>query len=236
MKKIHRFILNESLPEQGGRLVLADRTLVHQLVRVLRLTLEEEIVIGDGRGYEARGKISELTPIEATVALGVPYQVSAEPKIVLHLYAALIRPELFALVVQKITELGVASITPLITERTVRTGFNKQRLETIAHEAAELSGRGRVPIINEPQFLTVLLQELKNSTGWWVADQGGQEIKLLAADSSPRSLCIGPEGGWTDQERMLFKERNIAAVSLGTTMLRAETAAIVGCFALLNHV
>jgi 16S rRNA (uracil1498-N3)-methyltransferase len=169
------------------------------------------------------------------VELEIPSPVLTEPQTVLHLYAALIRPELFALLVQKTVELGVASITPLITERTVRASFNKKRLETIAREAAELSGRGRVPLINEPRLLPALLVDLKNSTGWLVADRGGKEIKSLNVIDAGYSLCIGPEGGWTDQERNLFKQQAIPAVSLGSTVLRAETAAIVGCFALLNH-
>lgn len=235
MKKLHRFIITQSLPSAGGIFEIADRSLAHQIMRVLKLVPGEAIVLCDGQGSEAPGKILDGTTSSVRIELEPIRVVISEPELRVHLYAALIRPELFELIVQKTTELGVASITPLITERTIRAGFKRTRLESIAKEAAELSGRGIVPAIHEPRALTDALVS-SGPSRWFVADQGGGRFPAEMPRLQDVALCIGPEGGWTDRERALFKERGIQAVDLGITVLRAETAAIVGCFAALNAV
>jgi 16S rRNA (uracil1498-N3)-methyltransferase len=197
------------------------------------LTVMRVIEVLRGRGIE--GAVLEITPKRVLVALSQPYLVTTEPVGKLHLYAALIRPELFEFIVQKTTELGVASITPLITERTVRIGFKRPRLELIAQEAAELSGRGIVPTLYEPLVLSNVFSSVTAARVWCIADQGGEPVSQVITSSTPEAaLLIGPEGGWTDRERAHAEEAGMRRVTLGTTMLRAETAAVVGCFAFLQ--
>ncbi len=235
MKKIHRFIVHQPLPVDGGVLEVTDRPLLHQLARVLRFGLNDPLIVCDGQGSEAEGTVLEITPKRVLVALCQPYPVITEPVGKLHLYAALIRPELFEFIVQKTTELGVASITPLITERTVRIGFKRPRLEQIAREAAELSGRGIVPTLHEPLVLSEVFSRVAGDCVWCIADQGGEPVSQVITSATPEvALLIGPEGGWTDRERTHAEEVGMRRVTLGTTVLRAETAAVVGCFALLS--
>ena len=235
MKKIHRFIIHQPLPEGGGVLEVADRPLLHQLTRVLRFGINDQLVLCDGQGNEAEGTVLEITPKRVLVALSQPYPVTTEPAGKLHLYAALIRPELFEFIVQKTTELGVTSITPLITERTVRIGFKRPRLELIAQEAAELSGRGIVPTLFEPLVLSDIFSSVTAARVWCIADQGGEPVsQVLTSAVSEVALLIGPEGGWTDRERAHAEEVGMRRITLGTTMLRAETAAVAGCFAALS--
>lgn len=236
MKKIHRFIINQPLLERGGVFTLVDRALVHQISRVLRLAAGEALIVCDGKGSEAKGIVLVVDSAAVTLTLDVPYAVVAEPKLRVHLYAALIRAELFDFIVQKTTELGIASITPLITERTVRTGCKRQRLETIAKEAAELSGRGKIPFVYEPLPLRKMFDTLDASKQCFFADQQEAQLPPTLTTQNEVIFCVGPEGGWTDKERVLFAEAQGMPITLGPLVLRAETAAIVGCFAMLNAV
>ena len=202
----------------------------------LKIMPGETIVLCDGKGSEVHGTMIESTASYVRIDVGAPRAVTTEPKLRLHLFAALIRPELFELMVQKTAELGIAEITPLITERTIRTGFKRARLESIAKEAAELAGRGIVPIIHDPTELTNVIARATDRSPWLVADQGGGDVPPSLKKCSEVGLFIGPEGGWTDRERDMFKQVGISSVGLGSTVLRAETAAIAGCFMLINRV
>ena len=128
--------------------------------------------------------------------------------------------------VEKATELGVSKILPIISDRSEKKGFNLARAKKIAIEASEQCGRGDVPIIESSKHLVDSIQDLKNII---IFDSSGVlfDTLLLAADYSLLSLFIGPEGGWTEKELNLFKQKNAKILSLGKLTLRAETAAIV---------
>ncbi len=124
--------------------------------------------------------------------------------------------------VEKCTEIGAAAFHPIIVERSEKKDLNTERLRKIAIEAAEQSGKVTIPEIFEP---TDLETAIKNFDGQIFAlDFGGKD--LPAKLETKVGILIGPEGGWTDKERELFGKNKIASVSLGSQILRAETAAI----------
>jgi 16S rRNA (uracil1498-N3)-methyltransferase len=139
---------------------------------------------------------------------------------------AVIQLEKFELVLQKATELGVRSIVPLVTERVElrpeRYSGKLERWNRIVFEAVKQSGRSVVPTIEEPAKLTDVLA------------RDGAKI-LFDADAEPSpierldavTILIGPEGGWSDDELRLARERQCLFQRLGPRRLRAETAAIV---------
>ncbi len=198
-----------------------DEPATHHLFRVLRVRDGEIVTITDGAGSwracRARGRtIEPIADVEflarrdepITVAFAVPKQD---------------RPEW---VVQKLTELGVDRIRVLHAARSVvrwsseRADRHLGKLRRVAAEAVQQSRGVWLPVIDGPIDASDVLGEMV------VAEPGGRT--LLPVD---RNLAIGPEGGWSPDEL----ERASDRVSLGSTVLRVETAAIVGAARLIAH-
>src|SRR3989338_4709924 len=205
----------------------------HQIPTVLKLRPEEHVVMCDGEGNETEMTVSG-TVIETR-------QVDAEPKRHIILYAALLKRENFEAVVQKATELGAKEIVPLITERTVKLGFKRERLEAIVREAAELSGRGVIPIIHEPmKFEDAMRESLSKGSSYFFdtnrcVDEPTSAFFAHSEMSTKRvvaslHLFVGPEGGWSEQERNFAKQNGLETVSLGPLIMRGETAAMIATF------
>ncbi len=225
--KIHRFIGNFDLAP--GNFLLTEKHLVHQIARVLKLKVGEEIILGNGKGLESKGKITELAENNIHLYLSDVVPNHNDPIRIVRLYCALLKRENFELVVQKAVELGVSEVIPLITERTIKTQLNQERLKRIIHEATEQSERGKIPHLSVP---VAFKEAVKNIDGpAFFLDRSGQDVKTITkvAEGSV-SIFIGPEGGWTDAEIALAQSHALQPLSIGRTILRAESAAIVGCF------
>jgi 16S rRNA (uracil1498-N3)-methyltransferase len=151
---------------------------------------------------------------------------SRESLLAVHLAMSIIQLEKFELVLQKATELGVHSIVPLVTDRielrAERYSGKMERWNKIVFEAVKQSGRTRVPHIAEPAKFADL-----------VARPGVKILFDADAEATPIehlddvTLLIGPEGGWSDDELRLARERKCFFQRLGPRRLRAETAGIV---------
>jgi len=127
--------------------------------------------------------------------------------------------------VEKATELGVARLLPVTTQRTVVERVKLERLQSIAIEAAEQCGRTRLPEIAEPVSLAALLKA--NDRPLYFADETGGEPVGAAFKPGPATILTGPEGGFTDEERSAIRAApGTVAISLGPRILRAETAAL----------
>lgn len=129
-------------------------------------------------------------------------------------------------VVEKATELGVARLVPVVTQRTIVDKLNHERLFAHAVEAAEQCERTALPVLDEPRKLDVLLRAWPEDRTLYFADESGGEPLASAATRGPAAILIGPEGGFTDGERTAIRSLPQArAISLGPRILRAETAA-----------
>src|SRR3989344_1191072 len=148
-----------------------------------------------------------------------------EQKIKILLCQAVIKKDNFEWIVQKCTELGVEEFVPLIAERSEKKNLNIERLRVIGKEAAEQSGRAFITKIHEPVTLEDALAGTKNDS--IVFDASGSPLHNSSAIiHNSCSVFIGPEGGWSERELELFKQRGVKIFSLGNATLRAETAAI----------
>jgi 16S rRNA (uracil1498-N3)-methyltransferase len=129
--------------------------------------------------------------------------------------------------VEKATEMGVARLVPVTTQRTIVDRINRDRLRAHAVEAAEQCERTALPELAEPTKLRNLLRDWPEERALYFADEeGGEPLSRLAAPG-PAAILIGPEGGFTDEERSVIRALpQVRRVSLGPRILRADTAAL----------
>ncbi len=172
----------------------------------------------------------------------------------LWLIQSMLKGDHFDMVVEKATELGVSTIVPCVSERTIKMGINKDRLQKIAIEASEQCGRRDVPAIFDITSLqNAVSNYIQSNNGLlYVCNAGGKSVeavkkeitRALSSRSSQSAsskskqnkvaILVGPEGGWSPKELEYFESNKISSISLGDNVLRAETAAIVGVYALLG--
>lgn len=226
--RLHRFIVDNNL--QSGLLVIDDEQLLYQLKDVLRLKSGDEIILADGRGKEALVKISGYKGKGVEVEIAGVSDNKNEPDIIVNLYCSILKRDNFELIVQKVTEIGVKNIIPIISKRTVKLDFKRERLEKIIKEAAEQSGRGIIPKLAEPIKFSDAVSLASKETNILLDISGEPSAFKPTKDSRALSCWIGPEGGWDEEEVNFAKENGFRILSLGLLTLRAETAAIVASY------
>ena len=236
---MHRFFLpNLQQATLGG-------AEAHHAVHVLRLKMGDTLNVFDGRGHEAQCAIAEIA--KDTIRLKVLTQ-STTPALPCRITLAQAVPKKsMDLIVQKATELGAASIIPLISDRTVvKLDEDSKRLDRwrdIALDACKQCGNNWLPEIQSPQkavsFLSSPGQFDLKLIGSLQPD--ARRLKeILAGTPAPGRpvtsvlLIIGPEGDFTPSELGLAKSAGCLPLSLGPLVLRAETAAIYA-FSILHH-
>lgn len=224
--KIHRFIDNFDL---SGKEVEITGEIAHQMAKVLKLEIGEQVELCDGKGINAQGKITKLSKNSTIIEIDKVIKESPAQKSVT-LFCAVLKKENFELVVQKATECGIQKIIPIITTRTIKTGLNMERLQKIAKEACEQSGRNYLPEIFEPITFEESLENAKTNDVNIIFDASGEDFKNIKNESKKIGIFIGPEGGWTPEEIKKATENNFSVASLGTNILRGETAAIIASY------
>jgi 16S rRNA (uracil1498-N3)-methyltransferase len=232
--RLNRFFTSSDI--SGTRIVVKEKNLIHQILRVLRLKKEDEIVVCDGKGNEAHVRITRIgkDTIEGDVLF---FQKNiAEPSAYVALYCGIVKKENFEWIAQKAVEVGVSEIIPLRTKRTVKTALHPERIKKIMQEAAEQCGRARISVLHPPvDFIHAIESAYKENKKNIAYHAGGQDARDFFKENHSKEsvhvgVWIGPEGGWDASELQAFQEKRFAILSLGSRTLRAETAAIVGIF------
>lgn len=229
-KKIHRFFLTE-IPELT-EFIITNPALLHQLIKVLRYKEGEELIFFSNGSDDFLVQIKEINKNQINFIKKMV--IPARPKPIRNVIAAIsiIKKDLFELVVQKLTELGVAVIVPIVSERTIKQSIRQERLEQISLEALEQSGGNTKVQITSPVTLTQCLERFPFPSV--VFDMVYSDKKIDVTKDQVIIMYIGPEGGWTENEKNIFQKYSVLNKSLGYNVLRAETAAIVGAFSLLQ--
>ncbi|MFN3592236.1 MAG: 16S rRNA (uracil(1498)-N(3))-methyltransferase [Thermaurantiacus sp.] len=198
----------------------------HYLATVLRLQPGAELRLLDDRTGEWAAIIERVGRRETTVRVGAMIR-GREQVPDLWLLAAPIRPERFAWVVEKATEMGVARVVPVLTERTQHARQKHDRLRAHMLEAAEQCGRTALPQLDEPVKLADMLAAWGAGRALLFADEEGGAPMPDAAAPPPAAILIGPEGGFSPAERKNLMSMPMAQrLSLGPRILRADTAAV----------
>jgi 16S rRNA (uracil1498-N3)-methyltransferase len=237
---LHRFFVPRSLAGVSELTLAGD--LAQQISRVLRLRQGEQVVLLDGTGYEYPLRLDEIgkDTVSGTLLGRTPGR--GEPAINVDLYLSLLnKPDKYEWALQKCTELGASRFVPMQTSRSVSEPpqqGRRERWERIIQEAAEQSGRSRLPLLDE----SLPLKAAVKAEGERCDTDGEQKhLALMPAPGADLSIAdalrdedgfasvsifIGPEGGFTDDELEHADRRGIRLVSMGPRTLRAESAAV----------
>jgi 16S rRNA (uracil1498-N3)-methyltransferase len=200
------------------------------LAAVMRQAVGDELLLFNGRDGEWRSAITAVTKRAVAVraqALSRPQATGPD----LDLIIALVKRGRLETIVEKAAELGARRVRPVVTERTNADRARVERLTAIATEAAEQTGRLDVPEVLEPVKLEKLISGWDAGRRLLFCDEAGDARPILEALKDPPAgswaILIGPEGGFSPQERERLRALPYATpASLGPRILRADTAAI----------
>ena len=203
-----------------------DGPAAHYLLNVMRMKAGDPILLFDNRSGEWLAVVADAGKRSLTVNLERQMR-PLEQVPDLWLCFAPVKKARLDWIIEKATELGIARLQPVITERTIVERVKRERLEAQIIEACEQCGRTAVPTLAEPVKLPQLLRDWPAERALLFADEAGgvplSEIKV----SAPAAILTGPEGGFTDRERALLLACPAGRhMTLGPRILRAETAAI----------
>ncbi|MBC5782708.1 16S rRNA (uracil(1498)-N(3))-methyltransferase [Ramlibacter sp. USB13] len=206
-------------------------------VQVLRLQPGDGVTLFDGRGGEYDAVVEHMGRSEVRVQVGAHHAIEREAGVAVHLALAMPANERMDWLVEKATELGVASIQPLVSERSVlrlageRAQKKQAHWQSIAIAACEQCGRNRVPAVHAVQPLASWVAG-QPGTGWILSLAHGSQALGALAGPSQVTLLSGPEGGLAPAEEQAALARGWIPVNLGPRVLRAETAPLAALAAL----
>ncbi|MCB9045317.1 MAG: 16S rRNA (uracil(1498)-N(3))-methyltransferase [Chitinophagales bacterium] len=233
------FLHEGDLKVQAG-LVLQDDTAKH-VVQVLRMQPGNKLALTNGRGYRAECTIEQANKRSCTVSVD-EVTFYERPAVQLHLGVAFTKnSSRNEWILEKVTELGVATIIPLQASRSVREKFRFDRWNNILVSAILQSQQYWLPDLRPLTPLTELCDEMKDLPVKIVAHcmDGMERIPLREAIEKGKEtlLLIGPEGDFTDEEVKELSSDGFAGVSMGINRLRTETAAVTACalFNMMNY-
>lgn len=217
---------------QGNVAVLRGRE-AHHAVKVMRLKVGESLTLFDGEGHEYRGRIREILKKEVTISLEERREES-RGGISVTVACALPKRLRMESVIEKLTELGVAAILPLSTERTVpRVGEGEEtkkilRFKQIAAEAAKQCGASRLPDIGRIFSFSELIRSVASYDLALFLDPQGPPLRGCLDGKRVKKVivAVGPEGGWSEKEVAAARGAGWILASLGKRILKVDTASL----------
>jgi 16S rRNA (uracil1498-N3)-methyltransferase len=223
--------------DQLGTLPLSDDAAGH-IGRVLRMQPGQEVLLFDGSGAEFPATISEVSKKSVLVEVRERIERSSESPLDIHLGQVVSRGEKMEFTIQKSVELGVNTITPLISER-CGVKLDPKRFEKklaqwqkIAIAACEQCGRNRVPVVRPLMKLEEWCAEQDGALKLNLHPRAKYSINTLPAPVEKVRLLIGPEGGLSTEEIEMTEQYQFEETLLGPRVLRTETAALTAITAL----
>ena len=229
-RKHFRLYLEKSLT--AGASLPLEGSLHHYLSTVLRLQQGAEMLVFNAQDGEWTAVLRNVSK-KALVLEIINQTRSPSLTLSLHLYFSPLKPGPTAFLIEKATELGVSDFHPVWTSRTQGRPLNDRRWTILMQEAAEQSERLTVPCLHEPLSFSQVLTQWSFCHYLWICDEQTTGLNLFRLlQELPRSartlaFLVGPEGGFTDEERSLMSTHPaVQQISLGPQILRAETAAL----------
>lgn len=228
-------------PLTAGALIDLDNASQHHLVKVLRARAGDPLILFNGDGFDYQGVLSKVSKRDAQVHIDQQVKVDTEPTRKIILVQAIAKGERMDWIMQKASELGVHSIQPVYTERSMvkhQEGRLPKKLthwRSIIISACEQCGRAFIPTIEPPiKLFDLQLPEQYTRIVLHPPPLGvSQNLLNVAGEQTEIALTIGPEGGFSDTEIEYLLAQQYMAVQLGTRILRTETAGMAA-LSLLN--
>jgi 16S rRNA (uracil1498-N3)-methyltransferase len=235
--KLHRFFIDQEIKDDDSKIEITNLELIHQLKNVLRIKVGDHFVFLDNLGNEVEVKNEEIMKKSLIFSKEKMKKFSRKNEIFITLCPAVLKKDKMEYVLQKCTEIGVLKFCPLVSDRTEKTNLNMKRLDKIVREAAEQSEKSYLPSLCEVTSMESFLSENETDSNKYYLDMDAPLLNVTQIitdtkesnsdiEQSKISIFVGPEGGWSDVDRKLFADNNVKPVSLGDTVLRAETASI----------
>ncbi|GMQ47724.1 16S rRNA (uracil(1498)-N(3))-methyltransferase [Vibrio sp. 10N] len=220
-----------------GTLALSDDAAGH-IGRVLRMKEGQEVLLFDGSGHEFPATITSVGKKNVDVEIREKIAASIESPLDLHLGQVISRGDKMEFTIQKSVELGVNTITPLISERcgvkldAKRFEKKLQQWQKIAISACEQCGRNTIPVIRPIMSLEEWCAEPSDALKLNLHPRAKYSINTLPEPVQKVRLLIGPEGGLSAQEIEMTEQYQFEETLLGPRVLRTETAALTAITAL----
>ncbi|HZR00304.1 MAG TPA: RsmE family RNA methyltransferase [Chloroflexota bacterium] len=254
MSSRQRFFVQPEAVQNGS--IRFSRDQARQMAAVLRLGPGSTVTALDNSGWQYEVKLDAVSGVEAVGTIRTRTLVTSEPRTKITLYVGLIRAPKLEIVLQKCTEIGVAAFVPLVAQRCVVQPNDElspakvERWQRIIAEAAEQSGRGKLPVLmpavpfnqacDHARGFSLMLWEGEHETPLREALERAASERPAARRAkgpTPRpfsvNVFVGPEGGFTDEEAQRARQSGIQLVTLGPRILRAETASVTVAAAIL---
>ena len=230
-------------PEEmtGQEIVLTGENAQH--AKVLRLKVNEQVLVCDGAGKEALCRITEASGSQWILCVDSTQESATEAAVDVSVYLAFPKADKLEHVIQKATELGAGEIVAFPSSRCVSKPDEKslkkklERWQKIAASAAEQSGRGRIPQVRVlPSFKEALTEAARADKALLFYENEHAVTLKMALTSSPYrtvSLMTGPEGGLEEKEVQQAREAGLQVCTLGKRILRCETAPLCALSAVM---
>ena len=227
---MHRFY--HSNPLDLNQIIILDEFSSHHALRVMRVKVDDLLILFNGDGFEYRGRVSDINKKTVNIEILSKEKNNNESPININLFQSISSNEKMDMVIQKATELGVSSIQPIFTSRsTVKLSLDriKKRLihwRQVSISACGQSGRSKIPTIKSPIGFDRFVEGITtNSLNLLLHPNNSKESSNLPNKySGDINIFVGPEGGFSQDEVLLLKKQNCINIQLGSRILRTETA------------
>ena len=224
----------------GARIALPEDAAAH-LVRVLRMQPGDRCVLFNGDGGEHAATIVTANKRGVEADVGARTEVDNESPLRIALVQGIARGEKMDWILQKATELGVASVLPVQSDRSEVKLDAERAVKRLAHwrsvvvSACEQSGRARVPEVEAAQPLANVGTRLASTHRYLLDPEAKDAIATMPAIDGDCVLAVGPEGGWSERDRAVREAAGFKGLRLGPRILRTETAGIAAIAALQSR-
>jgi 16S rRNA (uracil1498-N3)-methyltransferase len=223
----HSFFFEENLPD-NKQFILSEDTSRH-IAQVLRMKNGDEISITNGQGKILSAEIVNTDKKKTEIkVLGEQLISPAEPNIAIAI-SLIKNNNRFEWFIEKVTEIGVSVIIPMICKRTEKNHFRGERIKSIAISAMLQSGQAWLPQISSPVSIDEIIKDKRYSQKFIAhcIKKEKKDLTDVVDKKSSRIILIGPEGDFTEEEVRGAIQQNFIPITLGDTRLRTETAGLV---------
>ena len=230
MSNIRLFFSEPLSTDMTGKL---DKPQSHYVSKVMRIK-ENEVFSLFNKGGEWEAKILSISKniVEFDITKQLRQKESTKE---MWLAFSPIKSNYFNFMIQKATELGVTKFLPIVFDRTIVRKINKERLEKVIIEAAEQSNRINVPLIEEPQSLSSFLKNHNMDLIFTDLNTSNKKINLDQLTSNPTCIIIGPEGDFSEDERVkILSFKGVQPIKISKNILRSETA-VISAISIINY-